>query len=335
MRRIYISSTNRVESPEHAPEDRGDAYVVDWATKEVISHLDVLGPENIKKGRSRGCSGITWHQDKIYIACRSGISVFDPINLRHIKDITNVGSGIHEIKSHDNRIYVTNTDTDAFTVIENDEVVERVELRERNLLPDVVMRCTRKNVLCGYNKLHFNSIEWDEQGNMYHLYAAGGIIYNWTRKEIVCKPFGKPSLTHDLLYIGGNRFITNTADGKTFLVDAVERTKKEIRNRPAGALIKNGSRRGFLRGAAYHQQTNTLFLTAAPGQLIAVNTNTWEDIDYMNFSTQEQEAPYGIVLDPRDWEVPYNVWTDPGRKHEETPKRLLARLKKMLYIGHS
>jgi len=32
-----------------------------------------------------------------------------------------------------------------------------------------------------------------------------------------------------------------------------------------------------------------------------VNTDTWKDIDSMIFSTQKQEAPYGILLDPRDW----------------------------------
>jgi len=61
------------------------------------------------------------------------------------------------------------------------------------------------------------------------------------------------------------------------------------------------SRPGWLRGMALYEQTRTLFLTTAPGKLTMVDTGTWKDIDSLNFSTQKQETPYGILLDPRDW----------------------------------
>jgi hypothetical protein len=302
MRRIYVSCTNRVESPEDAPRDRGDAYVIDWDTKKVINHLDAYGPEDIEVGRSRGCAGIAWHDNKIYIACRSGLCVFDPDTLEQVAEISGVGHGIHEIKSRGGKLYITNTATDSFTVLENDEVVEQVYIREKDLPAEIVDHLNHLNrgVDYGTNRLHFNSLAWDGNGDMYHLYMSGGIVYNWSRKKLACDIMGS-AMHHDLVLLDNNTFLTNGSGvGKTILIDIVAQTTRTVRKSSVGALEK-GVQHGWLRGMALHKQTNTLFLTAVPGQLIAVDTNTWEDTDSMNFSTQPQEAPYGILLDPRDW----------------------------------
>jgi len=305
MRRIYISCTNRVERPENSPRDHGDAYVIDWDTKKVIHHLDVYGPEDIQVGRSRGCGGIAWHNNKIYIACRSGLSVFDPDTLKYITQVAGVGSGIHEIKSKGNRLYVTNTSTDSFTVLEKGKVIEQVYIREKDLAEALLIYInkfvSKKNVNCGANKLHFNSLAWDGNGDMYHLYMAGGIIYNWSRKEIVYGPSRKGSMHHGLVLLDDNTFLINESNsGETILVDIASGTGRMVRKSVVGALM-GSARFGWLRGMALHNQTNTLFLTTAPGKLIMVDTNTWEDLDSLSFSTQEQECPYGILLDPRDW----------------------------------
>ncbi len=332
MRRIYVSCTNRVECPENAPEDHGDAYIIDWDTKQVIHRLDVYGPEDIEVGRSRGCAGIAWHENKIYIACRSGLCVFDPDTLECINEISGVGSGIHEIKSRQGKLYIISTADDSFTVLENDEVVEQVHIRGKDL-PERLIRYLdtvghKKRTAFGENKLHFNSLAWNGNGEMCHLYMAGGIIYNWTREKLVCEALGGNKMYHDLALLDNNTLLTNASDvGETILIDIPSQTTRKVRKTSVGALIES-VRHGWIRGMALHKDTKTLFLTAAPGQLIAVNTDTWQDIDSIKFSTQQQEAPYGILLDPRDWEMPYDIWVDPRKKKEETPTGLLAKLRK-------
>ena len=308
MRRIYVSCTNRVESPRDAPQDRGEAYVIDWDTKKVIDRLDVFGPKDIRVGRSRGCAGIAWLNNKIYIACRSGLCVFDPDNLKLITEISEVGGGIHEIKRRGHKLYIVATDSDSFTVIENDEVIERVNIREKDLSYEALHYLNKyagkKHVNCGANKLHFNSLAWDGNGDLHHVYMSGGLIYNWTRKKLVCEPLGKATMHHDLVLLENNSFLTNDSNsGETIVIDIATNTKRLVRKSSIGTQCSapGGSRIGWLRGMALHKQTQTLFLTTAPGKLVMVNTNTWKDIDSMEFSIQPQEAPYGILLDPRDW----------------------------------
>jgi len=300
MRRIYISCTNRVERPEDSPQDRGEAYVIDWDDRRAIARLDLFGPENIEVGRSRGGTGIAWHDDKIYIACRSGISVFNPDTLECISKIRDVRSDIHQIVSRDGKLYIACTGTDSFTVVENDEVIERVNITETDLTKDVLHNSSRKDLSCGANKLHFNSIAWDTQGDMYHLYAGGGMLYNWSKKKMLCAT--GESLLHDLLLLDDNTFLTNECSGKTILVNLTTKNYQTIRNVGSRENSPGSSfRLGFLRGTALDKKSNTLFLASSPGKLTAVSISSWKDEGSVTFSTQPQECPYDIVLDPRDW----------------------------------
>jgi hypothetical protein len=304
VRRVYISCTNRVESPEDSPQDRGDAYVIDWDTKKVINRLDVYGPEDIKVGRSRGCAGIAWYNNKIYIACRSGLCVIDPDTLELVDEISDVGTGIHEIKVRDDKLYITNTSTDSFTVLQDNEIVDRVYIKEKDLPERVIRHLNvpgrKADVEFGADKLHFNSLAWGVNGDMYHLYMAGGIVYNWTRKQLACGILGE-AMHHDIASLDKDTLLINGSDiGETILIDIPTKSHRTVRKNNVGAL-NGAARHGWLRGMAVHKQTKTLFLTTAPGQLIIVDTNTWKDLDSMKFSTQPKEAPYGILLDPRDW----------------------------------
>ena len=58
---------------------------------------------------------------------------------------------------------------------------------------------------------------------------------------------------------------------------------------------------GWIRGAGYNEATDLLFVTAAPGTLHAFRGRTLERIGQLKFSVDPVEAPYDLVLDPRDW----------------------------------
>jgi hypothetical protein len=69
-----------------------------------------------------------------------------------------------------------------------------------------------------------------------------------------------------------------------------------------GTEKSNQTQRGFSRGMAYNESTGQLFVTYTPCILQIYDTkNDFKIIDRREISVDEDETPYDILLDPRDW----------------------------------
>lgn len=292
LKRVYITFTNRVENEGDSPEDRGEAVVVDWETKQVIHALDVFGSEPVERGRSRGASGICWLNGEIFVACRTGISVFDPETFDLKRSIPCAGvSGIHQIDSNSGKIHVVSSEGN-FSIIDNQGIGEKINLCQSDYREDVIrsMQGHAKGKLdWEYGPLHFNSIAWNPKtDDEYHLYMSGGIIFNWTKKEMVYAL--KNGSSHDLLFLDEYQVLVNdSSGGKLLLVDLMNKHHREV--------FKTSS---WLRGLARHQ--DSLFVSSSPGTLYELDSNNFSLRGELKLPiSNTQQCPYGILLDPRDW----------------------------------
>jgi hypothetical protein len=307
MRRIYVSCTDRVENPEDDPQDFGEAYVIDWDTRQVIDKISAYGPDPVTEGRSRGAAGIEWYQGRIWMATRSGFFYFDPDTYENVGSVRIDSGGFHQVKAHGDKIYLVCTSDDSFTAVSGTSVVEHVKLTASDFDPkilDCFLEHSKDAVPFGENKLHFNSIGWDGAGDMYHLYMAGGAVYNWTKKELVCA-IRRNSHCHDLTLYHDDRarfLLTDSNRGHLYAVSITEKKKQLKWEGEMGEVLqRGGNREGFLRGTAIVPGEEWLFVGAAPGTILKLNMRSWEFHDKFQFCEDPKSAPYDILLDPRDW----------------------------------
>jgi len=306
MRRVYVSCTYRVENPEDYPEDIGEVFVIDWDAKKVLGVMHAHGPDHVAVGRSRGCAGIAWYHGAVWVATRSGLCIFDPDNYDTFEEISFPfgGAGTHQVKVHDGKLYAVLTSMDAFAIFEGRSLEKVVHITEEDIpsTESVGFLSFRDDIPFGSNKLHFNSLEWDGAGNMYQLHMGGCSIFNWSTKKYVAKVKRVTGHTHDLIYHNG-KFIVNDSDsGTTYEVDPVSQIPAVVRERPVGRS-REGNRPGFLRGAALLPGGKSILMSSAFGTLTEVSLENWEDIDVFDFCQNKSNAPYDILLDPRDWKV--------------------------------
>ena len=310
MKRIYISTTNRLSKEEDSSLDRGEIYCVDWDDKKVLATLEAEGPDPVMVGRSRGCSGLAWFNGQIYAACRSGVSVLNPDSYTLLRRITIAGpvggyylSGAHQLGVHKDHMYVTSTGNSEIFVLDTSErVIDHIVVKESDLdalaLGSIYKERGGQPLSSG--AAHLNSLCWNDEGDLILLFMSGGVVFNWTRRETI--GILGPGHAHDLLYLGGSQFMVNhSGEGKTYIVEPDLKTPRLVRESPTQGVPGAPTRQGFLRGSAWPRNRNTLFLTSAPGKITEVDIHTWQDVDSLEFSTTPNEAPYDILLDPRDW----------------------------------
>ena len=95
--------------------DTGYLYIVDWDTKEqLVEPIEVRVTEKSKRasGRSYGCRGITWYQDKVCVAGSNNTLQFCDPDTYEISSNISFGSKlahIHQIRSHEEKLYICNT----------------------------------------------------------------------------------------------------------------------------------------------------------------------------------------------------------------------------------
>jgi WD40 repeat protein len=285
----------RVDKPRDSPEDVGELIVLDWNTKTVQARVIVDSGNLVEKGRSRGATGIDWFEEKIYVGCRSGIAKMNPDTYDYeILDIA-APAGMHQIKSRGNKLFMAGTGDNSLVTLENDEIVEKVCLRNPSK-----------------GTLHFNSIAWDSKGHQYHLYMGDrssirairrnpSQIINYTKGKKIHSHLG--NLPHDLCFINGDRLLyTASADGEVRFLNLKTKErgiffKTSLQSNPAGGYRVQG----LLRGLAFDEPTNAVFVGAAPGIIYELDADTGEERDHMNFANSVGTAIYDILLDPRDW----------------------------------
>lgn len=293
MKKIYITLTRRVAQEADSPEDKSEFVIIDWETKQVSAAYIADSGEKVRTGRSRGLGGITWHNDKIYIACRLGVFVLDPNTYEEIKKIA-IGEplGIHQIKSDGKVIWVAAMNADCLQIIQADKVKAVVPTTEYGTIP-------RGDAL-NYNGL--NAIGFSPAGEMFLLYSHKGQIYNWTTQKVVVT--GLDQAPHDICFISEDECLFTQSSSKELFKANVRTGAKTLllsMQNLARADDFSHAASGWLRGISYYRPTNSVFLTAAPGVLLEVDTLSWKIREQCIFSERVGDAPFDILLDPRDW----------------------------------
>jgi len=292
MKRIYATQSHRVEKEGDSPEDKGELFVIDWETKQTIGVHEIDSYETVEVGRTRGAGGITWHEDKIYIACRQGVFSLNPDTYEKIKKIE-MGEplGIHQMKSDGKTIWTACMNADCLQLIRNDVVVD--------IIPTTQFGTTPRVNRLDYNGL--NAIGFSPGGEVFLLYSHKGQIYNWSRKEVAVT--GLTNAPHDLCFIN-ERELLFTQSGSRELFKADVRTGQRSlilsKNSPNVPGFQHAIP-GWLRGIAYHGPSNSIFLMSAPGIIVELDASSWSERGYYQFSSGAEENPFDLLLDPRDW----------------------------------
>jgi len=284
MKKIYITLERRVDSPEDSPEDIGEVVVIDWETKTVVKRLVADSEERVSVGRSRGAAGIDILGDILYVACRQQLVLFDLDSYEKIGTLSLAGpTGLHQVKSHDDYLYIICTGGNLFQRVKDQEWVNSTIVEGNGLL----------------DTLHFNSIAWNpETGDQYHLYMKGNRIHNWTKRQDTVRPPG--SLPHDLCFISGTEVLVSAANaGELHKLNLESGSDACVFSKP----VKSSSyaTKGFMRGIAFDKISNSVFVCNAPGTIFELDAETWQEKACLTFNDTPSGAVYDLVLDPRDW----------------------------------
>lgn len=312
MKRIYLSMMKRVEYPTRVGYgDNGRVIVLDWETKqEVLPQTkihDLRKPDN-PMSRSHGSRGICFHQGKLYVGgSHELVSILDPETNQLEETILTPAKRIHQLKEHNGIVYIISTGSNSYYKLLGKEVTGRVcvdDVRpfvEKYLPEDKQGR----NDWADSDLLHFNSIDWHpETGDEYHVYYTPGVVFNYTRKEIVCDNVVG---AHDIRFTGADTFVVNDSMNRTSL--RFHKGHREIvyQAAPAPGGMKftgekakdNHALWGFTRVAV--SAGNSLFVSSAPGRLVEINTDTWEQVDTFDVTLDPGDSLYDIALHPEDW----------------------------------
>jgi len=294
MRRIYVTLLGRTDKPQDSPADVGELIVLDWDTQTILRRVIVDSGNLVEKGRSRGATGIDWHDDHIYIGCRSGMVKMDPETYDYAVIERDIPGGMHQVKSHDGKLYLTGTGDNSLVIFEHDRMIKKISLQDPK------------------QPLHFNSIGWDSKGDQYHLYLGDpsstrpvkinpSRIVNYTTGHKIHGNLGR--LPHDLCFINNERLLyTASGEGKLISMSLKGERHYVLFSKALKSNPHGGYRiQGLLRGLAFCEETNSVFVGAAPGMVHEVDADTGKEKNCIDFSNSAGTAVYDLLLHPVDW----------------------------------
>jgi WD40 repeat protein len=290
MKRIYITIGSRVEHEGDSPEDKGEFLVIDWETKQRVGAWACESGENILRGRSRGASGMAWHEDKIYICCRGGIMSLDPDTYAEVSRADSRYGGFHGMASDGETLWVTSLGKDILLGIRNDEVVAEIDtLQDVEGLPP-----------CPTNTNGLNAVGFSPQGEMFLLYSHRLALYNWTTRRIAAS--GLDHSAHDICFLNDTDFLFCKSSRRELVKASISTGELQVVfSGPGSPDSPEHAITGWLRGIAYDSETNVVFVAGAPGTLRELDATTWSVRHEYVFDTRPAAAPFELLLDPRDW----------------------------------
>ncbi len=289
MKRIYITLASRIDSDRTDIEDAGQVVILDWDTKSVVKIVQVTSEETVSSGRTRGACGIAWHEGFIYVACRQQILALDPDTYTLDHSISmGEPTGYHHIGSHEDKLWIVCTGGDIKKSIVNREVKDTIHVGG-------------SSISTGFkDRKHFNTIAWDSEGDCYHLYMQGNCVVNFTKNKTVVSGLG--SMPHDICFINDDEFlVSESACGNLIKCNKNTGSKQTVFSRPVTTVGEGYRKMGFMRGIAFDKNTNTVFLTTAPGVIYELDASTFKERDKLTFLNSGPSCTYDILLDPRDW----------------------------------
>jgi hypothetical protein len=318
MKRIYISSIYRGEADS---SNNDTLFTVDWETGDILASPEkpaevcLMPIKGISK--SYGTRGMAWYKDKLWVlGAVQGLLEIDPNTYNIIK--THRPEKIHHphlMKVKDDLMWVTSTQRDSLVAWDGTKVVQErriqdipgiKELTDPYLAPSVMDRPF------GADRLHFNSVAWDSDGNEYHTYMFCSAIFDVTNMRVVESGIPAP---HDLEIRGNRLFYSASGDRSLFSLQidgdrAAKRTCWMTREIPDSELEARKKYKGktefpfmaLVRGIATSPADGLLFSAFAPGHLVAIDLKQrGKIVKEIKYCDSRHAQPFDILLDPRDW----------------------------------
>lgn len=312
MRRLYISSLFRLEKVNEKSK-AGAVYVVDWDDGLLLKDFDSMRVSKtsfLQPGNSYGSRGITIYRGMLCVATSEDTIFFydlDTLEKKHTLRLDK-GASLHQIDARGDRLYVCSTGTNELIVVEEFDVVDRVRLDQQAAVfdGDISDRWKTTNHW-PKDKLHFNSIAWDGCGDEYHLYFSAGILYNYTKKKVVCQAKILRG-GHDICCYGRFAFVCATSARKVYKIgldtgemEQVFYLGDRLDGKPPAQSGSFLSMWGTTRGMVIHG--SSLFLGVSPGRIyeLDLSSDDYEVLNLFRLPTKHYECIFDMVLDPRDW----------------------------------
>jgi hypothetical protein len=326
VKRIYVSSVYRSEEDRPSATEGVSLFIIDWDTGEVLASPEKLGPEYTTAvrglSRSNGTRGLAWFKDKLWVAGAShGLFSLDPDTYtltgtfgdrpKNAPEIKHP----HQIKVKDDLLYVTNTGKDSLIKFDGEKIVETINIADMPGVPELIepyIDAAKRGRPWGTDKVHFNSISWDAEGNEYHTYMFCRAIFDVTNLKVIEQGLSCP---HDLEARGDQLFYTSSNDRSLFSIrigtslDELRRTcwmKKEIPEHELEARKNHDAEifpyTALVRGVAFSPDGGLLFTCHAPGNLVCLDIRQHgRQVGGVKYCNSRHEQPFDILLDPRDW----------------------------------
>jgi len=248
MRRIWITVGQRVEREGDSPEDRGEVIILDWDTKEICGSFSVDSGEKIEVGRSRGATGIDWHEGFVYVTTRKGIAAVNPDTYEEDHIISKMGvppSGFHGMKSDGYYLKITCHGADVVQGIRNKKVQIVYATNEEDGFDFTNHRVN------GINAIGFNP-----SGEEFHLYSHRQLIYNWTKKEVAVE--GLRHAPHDLCFLNDDEVLVTKSSRMELMLCNVRTGEQRVVFTYEGGRYRGPESQpailpGWLRGGCLRQ----------------------------------------------------------------------------------
>lgn len=304
MKRVYVTVSKRVQREQPTPEEgRSSLVVLDWEAQSVVSRDWIELVEGPYRGRSRGCSGMVFHDGMLCVAVSPNVvQRRDPETLAVVSEFAFEGVlDIHQIQSYGGLLWVVDSRHNALVGVKGEKVVARCTALTDQVLP-FVHTWRHGDVECE-DKIHFNSVEWAPNSREIHVYADCNMVYDASAKRPLWlgHPLYKP---HDVSFVSAHELVVNSsAIRSTYLLNLLDSTFRELYRDesqvefapdPAPYCLA-----GWTRGLAVHR--GSAFVGVAPGAVVELDVKHGGIRRRVNFSDDPRDAPYSVVLDPKDW----------------------------------
>jgi len=302
VRRVYVTVTKRMQ--EHAPastRDRSSLVVLDWDAGAVVAQHWIEVTRGSERGQSRGCRGLAVHDGALYVAVHPDVLQRRNLDALDVEEEFRVPGlvEVHQLQSRGGALWVISTGSNEVLLLRKHEVAER----RTALTPraEEYVSTWRLGDAYSQDRLHFNSIGWGPNGEELHVYSDSNAVFDATAQRVAWfgHPLHKP---HNACYCSAHEVVVNSSAVKmTVVLDLVNHVSRTI-YRDDRVPPSNGvdvALVGWTRGLALHGRT--AFIGVAPGEAVAVDVPSGEVVGRVSFSDDPRDAPFAVLLDPRDW----------------------------------
>lgn len=300
--KLLVSTVQRVPR-EKVNRDFKCVYLVDFKTGKLINQIDSLRPGwslVSETGNSHGARGLCVFNNLLYIADWDG-----RLSWYSLEDFSLLGSrvlenvhGVHIVREHNGLLNIVSTKTDSVVRLDkSNNIVYKTKVSEAsNIIDDFISRANlrvNKSELrdWGNNRLHFNSIAWNKDGDEYHVYHNIDAIFNFTKKEFVWAEDFLLRQPHDI-EIKGDYLYTNSSGTFSSLRRDLKTNQTTTFNTNKSSTPNPWNLHGMTRGLYIE---DTFLLTGnTPFTILIFDLETLEKQREIHIKTSEAQSIFDI-----------------------------------------